>query len=125
MTNSDMILMELEIFLEQNQRYFGGKAIDGKLHNEYCAILNKLKDLQSEYPPEKLNIVKQEFPNGMTVADLKTVVNSWSEVGDSIDEDCEVWIATGGFTNQVKSIWPLNHRVDDNGNVSADILLEI
>ena len=67
---------------------------------------------------------KQEFPNGMTVADLKEAIKDWPEL-DSNGEPCEVWVGTGEMTsNQAKTIIPLNARKSKDGKIWADIILE-
>ena len=59
------------------------------------------------------------FRNGMTIAELKEVVNAWPEILDN-GEPAEVWIGCGnGLSNIVKEVWPLNNR-----NGKADMLLE-
>jgi len=65
------------------------------------------------------------FVNGMTVRELKDLVKDWPENNAYTGEETEVWIGSGdeGTSNQVKYAWPLNHRMDDEGE-SADLLLE-
>jgi len=64
-----------------------------------------------------------EFPNGMTVRELKKVIEFWPEVNQYTGEECEVWIETGrNLGSQVRKVWPLNEREND-GLISADIIL--
>ena len=41
-----------------------------------------------------------QFPNGLTVKELKTIVADWPEV-DHLGEPTEVWIETGYCPNSV------------------------
>lgn len=68
-------------------------------------------------------VVMAEFVNGMTVRQLKEVVKNWPEINEYTGDECEVWIGTGGTSNPARYLFPLNRREDD-GKVSADILLE-
>jgi len=71
---------------------------------------------------QALSLVSKSFPNGMTVADLKTLIAGWPETTAS-GEPCEVFIETqGGLSSPALAAWPLNARKDDNCE-SADILL--
>ncbi len=69
--------------------------------------------------------ITADCSNGMTVKQLKDMVRDWPEQNDA-GEDNEVWVGSigKGFTNQVVSICPLNLRYNENGNPTADILLE-
>ena len=50
----------------------------------------------------------QEFPNGMSVKDLKKLVANLPEVNES-GEDNEAWMMTGnGTTSQIANVSPLN-----------------
>jgi len=62
-----------------------------------------------------------EFPNGLTVKQLKEIIKNWSE-NRPCGEETEVWIEKDGLSNQVFSISPLNKR-QDAGLVSADFCL--
>jgi hypothetical protein len=68
--------------------------------------------------------MSNDFPNGLTVKELKELVKDWPEV-DEFGEPCEVWVETSqGYSNVVKSVTTLNKRVfDDNVTFSADLLL--
>ncbi len=62
-------------------------------------------------------IKKLENSNGITIRQLKNCLNS---LPDSVIEGT-VWIETeDGKSNQCKSIWPLNMRIDDE---TSDIIL--
>ena len=59
---------------------------------------------------------KVSFPNGMTVRELKALVKDMPETNIYGDE-AEVWFTDkDGYSNQIKSVWPLNE---------IDISLEI
>jgi hypothetical protein len=65
-----------------------------------------------------------DFPNGLTVRELKKCIKNWPEVNMETGEDCEVWISTEeNVSSPAKAIVPLNLRFDNNTS-SADILLE-
>lgn len=69
---------------------------------------------------------KQEFPNGLTVAELKALIADWPET-DANGEPCFVWIGSGATcaSNAVTTVWPLNHRYSEDGKTEwAEILLE-
>ena len=69
-------------------------------------------------------IVMRDFDNGMTVRELKEIIKDWPET-NQYGEDCEVWVETGkNLSSPVTTAGPLNLREDDNGNVSADFILE-
>lgn len=58
----------------------------------------------------------KEFPNGLTVRELKALIADWPEVDDEGNE-AEVWIEDEcGLSNIVKQVWPLN---------DVDILFEV
>ena len=62
------------------------------------------------------------FPNGLTVRELKELIKEWPET-DDVNGDCEVWIDNkDGTSSPVHSIWPLNLREQDNGEYSSDII---
>lgn len=69
--------------------------------------------------------VMTDYPNGMTVRDLKAIVNALPDTNEH-GENHEVWIAVDDDgSNQVKSVWPLNARYANGDKMtSADILLE-
>jgi len=49
-----------------------------------------------------------EFPNGLTVRELKTIIENWLEMDDD-GELTEVWIETGHYlSNPVTMVSPLN-----------------
>jgi hypothetical protein len=75
--------------------------------------------------PESSLAIMHQFPNGMTVRELKEVVKSWPET-DEFGDDREVWMEVDDEgSNQVKSIMPLNAQYGDNLTItSADILFE-
>jgi hypothetical protein len=61
---------------------------------------------------------KADFPNGLTVKQLKDLLAGWPDETES-GEPTEVWIGSeSGSSNQVRVIWPLNLS-----NGSADLLL--
>lgn len=64
-----------------------------------------------------------EYPNGMTVAELKQLINGWPEA-DEYGEPCEVWVAgSNGLSNQIKSSAPLNVRSNEDDSLQwSDIL---
>lgn len=52
--------------------------------------------------------MSNEFPNGLTVKELKNLIGSWPET-DASGDDAEVWIETGrGLSNQVRLVNRLN-----------------
>ena len=56
-----------------------------------------------------------DFPNGMTVAELKAMVRDWPET-DERGEPCEVWLADSrGLSNQARMATPLNKRQNKDG----------
>lgn len=64
-----------------------------------------------------------QFPNGMTVAELKEIIKDWPEK-DGQGDPCEVWVCDAiGLSNQVVSVSALNYR-KEAGLVWSDILLE-
>ena len=64
-----------------------------------------------------------EHPEGMTVIELKRIVNSWAEL-DCNMEPTEVWITTGRcLSSPCILAEPLNLRACKKGRKSADILL--
>lgn len=71
-----------------------------------------------------MHLKLREFPNGMTVAELKEMVRDWPET-DEYGDPCEVWLGDGcGFSNQAKLASPLNMRRNHNDTMLwADILL--
>jgi hypothetical protein len=65
-----------------------------------------------------------QFPNGLTVKELKELIKDWPET-DNIGDPTEVWVEHNGFSNQVKSVSPLNAREDDEtGHKWSDILFD-
>ena len=61
---------------------------------------------------------RQNFPNGLTVKELKEIIADWAETGED-GEETEVWIETDRHLSSiVTEICPLNQR----GN-SADLIL--
>jgi hypothetical protein len=66
----------------------------------------------------------KNFENGMTVKELRDVVKDWPLYDAHTGEECEVWLCWNGLSNQVKSVCPLSSR-DNDGHISADLLLEI
>jgi hypothetical protein len=73
----------------------------------------------------RVTLQSVEFPNGMTVAELKAMVRDWPET-DEYGEPCEVWLCDGkGLSNQAKTATPLNMRQSEDGTkVWADFMLE-
>jgi hypothetical protein len=69
-----------------------------------------------------------QFPQGLTVKQLKEMIKDWPEV-DLFGDPCEVWLGSGnGLTNICTRVSSLNHRSDHDGVhvvESADLLLEI
>ena len=74
--------------------------------------------------PPATPLAAVEFPGGMTVADLKSMIRDWPET-DEYGDPCEVWLCSGdGISNQAKLASPLNMRhSDDDSEVRADFLL--
>jgi len=69
-------------------------------------------------------LVTRDFTNCMTVRELKEMIKDWPET-NNFGEDCEVWIETGfASSSPVIRAGALNLREDDDGNPSADFLLE-
>ncbi len=64
------------------------------------------------------------FKNGMTVAELKEAIKDWPNLNED-GEPNEVWVDGNGYSNRSYGIWPLNKRIDANGNEFADIILTI
>ncbi len=66
-----------------------------------------------------------DFPNGMTVAELKKLVRDWPET-DEYGDPCEVWLCDArGLSNQAKRAGALNRRQNDDGSkLWADFILE-
>ncbi len=61
----------------------------------------------------------QNFPNGLTVKELKELIKDWPETYEN-GEPTEVWIETApGISNVVTKIVPLNFQEN-----SADIIFE-
>ena len=57
-------------------------------------------------------IITLEYPNGMTVAELKKALAGWPEI-DEDGEPTEIWMMTGVSTSSmVTALWPLNVRGD-------------
>lgn len=64
-----------------------------------------------------------DFPNGMTVAELKSLIADWPDKNED-GEDNEVWLETGrNASSPCVSVWPLNLRKNRNGSEYADFLL--
>lgn len=64
-------------------------------------------------------VTQRDFPNGLTVAELKALIADWPEIGQD-GEPTEVWIETGrNRSSPVVSTVPLNKRGE-----SADIIFE-
>lgn len=65
-----------------------------------------------------------DFPNGMTVAELKELVREWPET-DEFGDPCEVWLCDqSGLSNQARMLTPLNLRVSScRQAASADLML--
>ena len=66
---------------------------------------------------------EHEFPNGLTVKELKAAIADWPEVYAD-GSSCEVWITTGPCqSSPVVLIAPLNVRPNGTGE-SSDMILE-
>lgn len=64
---------------------------------------------------EGVRMVAKKFPLGMTVRDLRDLVNELPLV-DRYGDDAEVFMKTGrNLSGPVRTVWPLN---------SADVLLD-
>lgn len=124
MNNYEQFLAELDLFLYDESRLYS-KVGPIEIIDLLKEITSKVEALKEEYPPiNERAVVKQEFPNGLTVSELQNVVSKWSVINSDMDS-CEVWIETSkGLSSQVKAIYPLNRRVDSLGIVSADLILE-
>lgn len=67
---------------------------------------------------EHLNCKKHIFPNGITVKEFKEIIKNWPEQRED-GELTEIWIEYQGYSNQAKTIFPLDL---DSANI-ADIVL--
>ena len=69
-------------------------------------------------------LVAMDFPDGMTVAELKAMIRDWPET-DEHGEPCEVWLCNGAaLSNQAMMATPLNMRWSEDGSkVWADFML--
>ena len=67
---------------------------------------------------------KQSFSNGMTVSDLKRIIQDWPET-DLEGNPCEVWVFQEGdlLSSQATSIVPLNPRYGNGVLKSADLII--
>ena len=75
-----------------------------------------------EFDPIKLG--RHEFTNGMTIRQLKRIINNIPEANDDNGEEREVWLETGmGLSSPAKIVSMLNVRTDGNGKDSSDILI--
>lgn len=74
--------------------------------------------------PTRQTLQAFDFPNGMTVAELKAMVRDWPET-DECGEPCEVWLCDGhGLSNQARMATPLNMRQSEDGTkLWADFML--
>jgi len=70
-------------------------------------------------------VIIQEFPNGITVRELQTVLENWSKRNPN-GEDCEVWVrgSKPGLSSPITRVTPLNRRSDSAGEYYADLYLE-
>lgn len=58
----------------------------------------------------------KQFPNGLTVRELKEYIQDWPDT-DELGNESEVWMSNiDGTSSQVKVLWPLN---------STDIMFDI
>ena len=64
------------------------------------------------------------YENGMTVAELKTLIADWPETNEYGDP-CEVWLGNGiGLSNMAKVASSLNSRESEDGSKKwADFML--
>ena len=63
----------------------------------------------------------QDFPNGLTVRELKKIVADWPEE-NVLGDLTTVWVDNSeGLSSEVRSVWPLNVRDKDEA-ISADIM---
>jgi len=96
----------------QYVEYKSKKLLVGMTQNLHCFLV--IED------DEKMGKIKiYEFLNGLTVAELKRVLEAWPDT-DNYGLPTEVWIETGeNLSSPVNSIWPLNAQEN-----SADILFK-
>lgn len=66
-------------------------------------------------------VQKHHFPDGMSVRQLKALIKDWPDLNEYTGEENEVWLHNNGFSNQVKTVMPLNFR-EHEGRISADII---
>lgn len=60
-----------------------------------------------------------------TIKELKRILSDWSET-NHYGEDTQVWIMTGQCaSSQLRQVTPLNLRKSEDGELHADILLEV
>ena len=63
------------------------------------------------------------FPEGMTIAELKAVLEDWPEI-DAYGNPCEVWVYVGaGISAPITMAETLNRRQKDAGLEWADLML--
>lgn len=69
------------------------------------------------------NILSLSFPNGLTVAELRSVLMAWPDT-DEYGQPCEVWLETAdGLSNAVKEVSPLNVHFSEGGSpISSDLI---
>ena len=74
--------------------------------------------------PTRQTLQAFDFPNGMTVAELKALVRDWPETNE-YGEPCEVWLCDErGLSNQARMSTPLNMRQSEDGTkLWADFML--
>ena len=74
----------------------------------------------------------KEFPQGLTVKELKEMIKDWPEVDDLTGQPTEVWVETGWCRSaRVMEVWPLNLKQaiktengQDDVKESADLVLK-
>lgn len=73
---------------------------------------------------EIVSLQRMGRPAGVTVAELKRLLDGWPEV-DASGEPTEVWLSTGWcLSSPCVEVLPLNLRVCEDGTRTADVLLE-
>lgn len=90
----------------------------------YFYLIRELENWNRDNQKKTLPLLrKDDDQRGITVAELKALIAAWPET-NSLGDPTEVWIATGGVSNECRSIMPLNLRRNIHGVPSADLLLE-
>jgi hypothetical protein len=95
----------------------------------HCGALTKLVEMAlaegGQIGATRQTLPAFDFPNGMTVSELKAMVRGWPET-DEYGEPSEVWLCdSNGLSNPVIAATPLNmRRSEDGSKLWADFMLE-